>query len=101
MSTQGRKTSQCPTITSVGANDHIVVVATVNSVTNTHLVSTSDLLGNSNVAVVGSNLVSRRTTTPSNSTSSNCRTGEVWSDGTYIYVGTANNVCKRALLSTF
>jgi hypothetical protein len=38
--------------------------------------------------------------TPANSTIA-VQQGKIWSDGTYIYVATANNTVKRAALSSF
>lgn len=70
---------------------------TANSVTNCAQVNVTVLFA-SNVAP---KLLNYRVDTPANSTAANCVKGETWSDGSYVYVATANNVCKRAALSSF
>lgn len=75
---------------------------------NTYKITVANLFGNSSANLYISNaytfsantVIVRKNSTPANSTA-NCVKGEIWNDGTYLYVATANNVIKRVTLSSF
>lgn len=74
------------------------VVVWSNTTGNTVLVPIANLYVNTTLNIT--DLVIGDITTPANSTQ-NTTVGKIWSDGTYIYVGVANNQIKRITLSSF
>lgn len=84
-------------LSAISANTRFLATHTANAVTNTYIVNTAVLFA-SNAAA---KLLNHRSDTPANSTAANCSIGEYWSDGNYVYVGVANNTCKRVAISTF
>jgi hypothetical protein len=84
-------------INAISANTRFVVSHTANGVTNTYNVNTQVLFA----CNAAPKLLNYRSDTPANSTAATCSLGEVWSDGTYFYVATSENVVKRVTLSTF
>lgn len=91
------KISTYPALDSVSGNTKLLVVHTADGVTNTYTTNVTVIFA-SNAAP---KLLNHRSDTPSNSTATTCSPGEMWTDGTYVYIGTANNVCRRASFSTF
>ena len=91
------KASSYANVTSLAANTRLFATHTANGVVNNYNVTVSVLFA-SNAAP---KLINHRSDTPANSTAATCLPGETWSDGTYLYFATSNNVCKRASLSTF
>lgn len=79
--------------------------ATANAGSNTEKISVGNLLNNAS-ANVTTNVVTCQTmivsgnTTPANSTA-NATQGQIWSDGTYLYIATSTNVIKRVSLDSF
>ena len=69
-----------------------------NVTSNTVLIPISNFYGNTTLTVKDMVITDR--ITPANSTQ-NTISGQIWSDGTYLYVGTPNNVIKRITLETF
>ena len=108
MADRAKKISALTPRTQVAANDIVAIVANTSNTANTYAVRISDLWGNcaanltvSNSAILTvTNLRVLKNSTPANSTIT-CVQGDIWSDGTYIYVAVANNTLKRAALSTF
>jgi hypothetical protein len=64
------------------------------------LIPVSNLYNGSNNSLKAANLVLTVSNTPSNSTQ-NTTFGQIWTDGTYLYVGTSNNNIKRVALTSF
>lgn len=73
--------------------------ATVSSLTTTSGTVQANLTING--TLISNNLIVTTTTTPANSTSTTITIGSIFYDSNYLYIATANNVVKRALLSTF
>lgn len=98
-----KKISELVACTNPKSTDLLVLVA--NSGSNTEYVTVNNFLTNSS-ANISSNVVSANVviisgnTTPANSTANTVK-GSIWSDGTYLYVATANNVIKRVTLNSF
>lgn len=64
------------------------------------LVPISNMYNGSNAALLSKRIVLTDANTPANS-SANTQFGQMWTDGTYLYVGTGNNTIKRVALSSF
>ena len=102
MSSLTKKTSELDPVASLAAGDRVLAVTTSSANTQTVTVDVSDFLANTNLPHKPAQLVVRDTTVaPANSTSMVVEKGRVWFDANYVYVATANNVVKRAALSTF
>jgi len=73
-------------------------VSTTVVVNNTATVSANLTINNT---LIANNLLVVTSSTPANSTSSTITKGTIFYDSNYIYIATANNLVKRAALSTF
>ena len=109
MADRSKKITELPAVTSVAANDLILIVDKHSSNTaTTKSANAAVLFGNvssnvtlSNSAVLSTNnMVLRDNSTPANSTIT-VGQGKIWADANYIYVATANNTVKRVALSSF
>lgn len=126
-----KKITELPAANSVANSDLFVTVTSPSSTATTKKITVQNVFGNitttvavnntatvsgsltvlsdssflSNVAInntlLPNNLIIPTRATPANSTSTTIRAGSVFYDSNFIYVATANNVVKRASLSTF
>ena len=86
MAAQEKTVPGLPVANSVAAADSIVCVA--NGATS--LIPVGQFLA-----------VNTSIGTPANSSAQVVTKGVMWTDGTYLYVATANNTCKRVSLTAF
>lgn len=93
MANNVRKISNAAIVTSIAATDQIVVITNPANTANVSLITAGNL-ANSIPAVALVNA------TPSNSTT-NGTFAHITFDSSYLYVCVANNVWKRAALSSF
>jgi len=108
MADRARKGTELPTRTFVNANDIVIVVANTSNTPNTYGVRVGNFFTNcdanvtlQNAAILSVNTaIIRKNSTPANSTITVTQ-GTMWSDGTYLYVATADNTLKRVALSAF
>ena len=97
MADRAKKISELPAVTSVVGTDLMVAVANASGNGVTSYITVGNLLANS--ANVQTSYL-RSNTTPANATATGVR-GEIRYDTSYVYVCTANNVWKRAAISTW
>ena len=95
MATEAKKISQLDEITSVTADDYVVVVNDPNGLPSTKKVKALNLFGNSTVNVAITSI------SPSNSTVTAVKRGNVFYDLNYIYIAVEDNLVKRVSLSLF
>jgi hypothetical protein len=100
MTTQAAKISGLTRVTTAAASDLLLVSRDPDGNASSRAVSIGNVLANSGLTFVPGVLRFGNTSTPANSTITVAQ-GTVWADSSYIYVATANNVVKRAVLSTF
>lgn len=108
MADKAIKGSACPVAFGLQSGDRIITVATQNSVVNTFIVTTAELLANTNVPIgtIGNNslstanLIVKSVTAPLTSGSPGVQ-GQIVYDGGFVYVCVATNTWKRAALSSF
>jgi hypothetical protein len=103
---ESRKVSDCAQVNSLSTAALILVFDTSNTVANTYLVSSQNLLANTpadHKVANGYNFVLKGSvSTPANSTAnSTVEKGTVAWDSSYLYVATSNGHFKRAALSDF
>lgn len=103
---------ELPQVNAVTTDSLLIVVNDPDGVANTVVISTANFLANVASPVKFSNTVNvnntikanflqiANTTTPMSSTPT-VEKGTFWFDSNYIYVAVANNVLKRATLSSF
>lgn len=123
-----KKVSELTAITNLSGDDLLLVVNDPNGTPDSRKVTVGNLFANvvpetthksrvnfkantvhsgtvmtvSANVVIGGNINLRKDTPSSNNvTSEGYSLGSIWFDNDYIYVATANNVIKRAALSTF
>ncbi len=95
MADQARVTSQLPIYTGSSANDRVIFLGNTAGRANTATITWQNLL--SNTYGIPVNLISP----PANSSALVITGGSAYTDGTYLYVATANNTLKRVMLSSF
>lgn len=101
MADRAIKTSQLPVWSNtVSGNDSLVLLTRSQPIPNTYIVNVSVIFSNIN-SISANTLVIRGSNTPANSTSTTIVAGTFFWDSSYLYVATANNVVKRAALTTF
>ena len=103
--TEPKMIHQLGNVTQLAADSLLVAVLTPTGVTTTVNIALDDFFANVVVdakftSVTTAELVMSNNTTPASS-SANATQGEIWSDGTYLYVATDLNTIKRVALSAF
>lgn len=104
MAESGKKIKDYPVLTAPTGNTKLVVshngnTYQMNIASMFANISANITFSNSSVVSVNGFIISR-TDTPANSTIT-VTAGSIWSDGTYLYVATANNNLKRIALTAF
>jgi hypothetical protein len=106
------KISELTAITSLSADDLIMVVNDPNGAPSSNKITVGNLFGNVRVSatfanaatfsanVTVTNFMINNKATPTSNTD-NAQAGKVWYDNDYIYVAVANNSIKRVALSNF
>ena len=105
------KISELTAITSLTADDLLMVVNDPNGAPSTNKITVGNLFGNVRVSatfansaafsnVTINNFVLNNKATPASNTD-NAQMGKMWFDEDYIYVAVANNSIKRVALSNF
>lgn len=106
------KISELTAITSLTADDLIMVVNDPNGSPSTNKITVSNLFGNVRVSAtfantttfssntIVTNFMINNKATPASNTD-NAQMGKMWFDEDYIYVAVANNSIKRVALSNF
>lgn len=98
MADSAKAISNVASVGSLSSNDSLVVCTSNGSVRR---VLSGNAFANTQVPLkVGKLQLANIGSTPANSTITVTQ-GEVWTDGTYLYVATANNTVKRVSLSAF
>lgn len=93
MSTNQEKVvSELPQVQALSSD--LVVVVVANSAASPAITYTTGLTSISSLPLASGN-------TPANSTALTVPRGTVWTDGSYLYVATSDNVLKRVALSSF
>lgn len=108
MSDESTTIPQMNAASTIGPNDLFVAVTNVSGNALTLKVTSNTLFNNSTFDItmgdsqsisVNTIHITKLTTPASSSATSN--QGQIWFDGSYLYVATANNVIKRVTLDTF
>lgn len=97
MANEQKKTSELPSITSANNTDVIVVLTSSSSNAQTSIITTQNLLSNSNLKFVGQ-IVSANNITPANSTSLTIQQGSIIFDDSYLYIAISDNNLRRISL---
>lgn len=98
--------SSYPTLTSFSADDLVMIINAPGSTPGTAKINLQNFFANISTPVVVNSSFRSNTfyvsekSTPANG-SANSVAGHIWFDDNYIYVTTANNLTKRAALSSF
>ena len=95
MATEAKKVSQLTEIHAATANKITLIVNDPAGTPSSRKLSVRNLFSNSTVNVAITSI------SPSNSTMTAVKAGSIFFDTNYIYVAVANNVVKRAALSSF
>jgi hypothetical protein len=101
MANETSKLSQLPVNTTALGSDRVLLLKNPDGVANTVTISINNLLSNTSGTLSPQTLVLRDNRTAQTSEGLIITKGTLFFDDNYLYVAIANNVVKRAPLSSF